>query len=80
MTTKPPKPARKWLPMGKRLKWLRTTHKLTQAEIAEAIGALATQWNHWETGLRPMPLDDAIKLCGWADVSLDWIFRGVDVR
>ena len=72
--------SRKQSPVGKRLKWLRERHGMKQVEIAEAIGALPSAWNHWESGLRPMPLDEAIKLCEWADVSLDWIYRGIDRR
>jgi transcriptional regulator with XRE-family HTH domain len=80
------RPARKIDPkhphadVGRRLAWLRKTMRHKQAEMASAIGCSPSQWNHWESGLRPIPMDEAIKLCEWADVSLDWIYRGVDVR
>jgi transcriptional regulator with XRE-family HTH domain len=49
MTKSPP------LPFHLRLKQQREEHRLSQREVAEALGVSQAIYSHWETGRRPMP-------------------------
>ncbi len=43
------------LPFHLRLKQQREEHRLSQREVAEALGVSQAIYSHWETGRRPMP-------------------------
>ena len=57
----------------KRLKDLREDHDLTQAKLAENIGLYTTTYVRYEHGERELPLDIAVALAKFYNVSLDYI-------
>jgi transcriptional regulator with XRE-family HTH domain len=63
--------------IGQRLKWTREANGLTQAAWCRLVGIEAQAWNNYERGSRRISLDQALKVCKAAGVSLDWIYRGL---
>lgn len=59
-----------------RLTLLRGALDLTQASMADLIGAKPQAWGNYETGERRIRVDEALKLCTALGVTLDWIYRG----
>lgn len=61
-----------------RIKSLRVETGMNQADFAKSLGVNVTQFNNWETGFRQPTVAVAIRICEAHDVTLDWLFRGVD--
>ncbi len=61
--------------MGKylQLKNLREDKDLTQKQLADALYMQLTQYRRYETGEREIPLELAITLAKFYDVSIDYI-------
>ena len=61
-----------------RIKHLRTTHHLTQADIAEVLQTTQEQVSKYETGKQMMGADKYIKLARFYNVSLDYLMGLID--
>lgn len=57
--------------MENRLKEIRKAHRLTQEQLADAIGATKRQVGAWERGENDLPLDYACTIADVLDCSLD---------
>lgn len=57
----------------KRIRDLREDCDKTQAEVAADIGLYTTTYQRYERGEREIPLDIAISLAKYYNVSLDYI-------
>lgn len=57
-----------------RLKEVRKSRRLTQAQVAEGVNCSASTLSRYETGKRQPPLDMLVRLADFFDVSLDYIF------
>lgn len=55
------------------LKNLREDHDLTQKQLADNLYMQLTQYRRYETGERELPLDLAISIAKFYDVSIDYI-------
>lgn len=66
--------------MGKyfRLKNLREDHDLTQKQLSDKLYMQLTQYRRYETGERELPLELAILLAKFYDVSIDYIAGNSD--
>jgi transcriptional regulator with XRE-family HTH domain len=62
--------------VGKRLRWLRQAHALTQETIARQLNVGRTRWVNWEVGTGRIPVDAAAQLVQIYGVTLDWIYLG----
>jgi transcriptional regulator with XRE-family HTH domain len=62
--------------IGARLRALRQTTGLSQAEFAEKLGLTESQWGNFETGHTRIGLDPALALVREMRVPLDWIYLG----
>ena len=62
--------------IGARLRLTREAFGLSQADWYRLAGIWPSAWNNYETGLRRISLDQALKVCDATGVSLDWIYRG----
>lgn len=60
-----------------RLRLTREALGLSQASLCRATGIPTNTWNNAETADNRLGLDEAIKLCRYAGVTLDWIYRGI---
>lgn len=60
-----------------RLKWTRQAKGLNQASWCRLAGIEPQAWNNYESGLRRISIDQALKVCRVSGVTLDWIYRGV---
>lgn len=59
-----------------RLKGIRITERLTQAEFAKSIGKNITSIAHWETG-RYLPESNVlIKIASLYNINLNWLLLG----
>jgi transcriptional regulator with XRE-family HTH domain len=58
---------------GIHLKQLRTSHNITQKQLAEAIGASERGVQNYELGTRKPTYDMLIALADYFDVSLDYL-------
>lgn len=56
-----------------RIKELREEREITQSEIADALYMHTTQYGRYERGEREIPLNIAISIAKYFDVSLDYI-------
>ena len=56
-----------------RLRDLREDHDKTQTEIAEYLGTTAQYYGRYELGQAQLPLDRAVMLAKYYNVSLDYI-------
>lgn len=63
--------------IAERLKLTREALGLNQAAFARLTGIEPQAINNYETGLRGISVDQAIKICAATGVSLDWIYRGL---
>ena len=61
------------VPVGERLKELRKSRDLTQAQVADGINCTPANYNRYETGERQLPVDALIKLADYFGVSLDYL-------
>lgn len=61
------------MPYYRRLRDLREDHDLTQTQLVEKLGMHKTTYTNYEQGKRDLPLEFAIKLAKFYDVSLDYL-------
>ncbi|MGN0460953.1 MAG: helix-turn-helix domain-containing protein [Ruminococcus sp.] len=61
------------MPYYRRLRDLREDHDLTQNQLVEKLGMHKTTYTNYEQGKRDLPLDFAIKLAKFYNISLDYI-------
>ena len=62
------------LKLGERLKELRFENRLTQAEIAKALGLNSVTYLRYEKSQREPPLELLITIADYYDVTLDYLF------
>ncbi|MCH5250669.1 MAG: helix-turn-helix transcriptional regulator [Lachnospiraceae bacterium] len=62
--------------IGKRIRELRITHKLTQAQFAELIDISVNFLSEIENGKKGMSQDTIYKLCSKLSISADYILFG----
>ncbi|MCH5153212.1 MAG: helix-turn-helix transcriptional regulator [Clostridiales bacterium] len=66
---------------GEILRELRTDKKLTQPQLAEAIGVSKSMISVWETGLSEPTASNIIKLAKYFEVSTDYLLGlKVDIK
>lgn len=61
------------MPYYRRLRDLREDNDLTQNQLVEKLGMHKTTYTNYEQGKRDLPLEFAIKLAKFYDVSLDYL-------
>ena len=66
--------------MKLRLRQLRKARGLTQAAVAEALMCDQSLYSKYERGLRPLPLEAAVRLAAFYGVSLDYLAGLTDIR
>ena len=66
--------------MFKRLKDLREDHDYTQKQIAEKLNMQQPQYQRYESGTVPPPIDSLIFLADLYDVSLDYLVERTNVK
>lgn len=59
-----------------RLRLTRRALGYTQAFISNLIGLQQSAWNNYETGLRRIDVDPALRLCAVTGVTMSWIYEG----
>ena len=59
--------------VGSRIKTLRKKRKIKQSVLAEKLGISPTTLVNYENGIRKIPLDTAIQIAAFFNVSLDSI-------
>lgn len=65
--------------IGERLRKIREGFSdLKQAQWANKHNFSPTQWNNWEKGTRRITVDEAEKLARTYELSLDYIYRGIE--
>jgi transcriptional regulator with XRE-family HTH domain len=62
-----------------RIKDVRQDHDLSQQQIAEKIGLYTTTYQRYERGEREVPLDIAIALAKYYNVSIDYLAGLTDI-
>lgn len=62
----------------KRIKDTRIDRDKTQAEVANAIGTSQSYYAQYENGKRTIPLDRAVILAQYYNVSLDYLAGLID--
>lgn len=60
--------------ISRRLRLLRATTGLSQAEFARQVGVSRNAWNNFELEVGRINVDAAMKLCRKYLVTLDWIY------
>jgi transcriptional regulator with XRE-family HTH domain len=63
--------------IGDRLRLARESKHLNQATWCKLVGIETQAWNNYERGRKRISIDQALKVCTFAGVTLDWIYRGV---
>jgi transcriptional regulator with XRE-family HTH domain len=63
--------------MADRLRRTREAFGLNQASWCRLVGIEVQAWNNYESGLRRISVDQAIKVCQATGVTTDWIYRGL---
>jgi transcriptional regulator with XRE-family HTH domain len=63
--------------VAERIRLTREALGLKQAAFARLVGIEPQALNNYESGLRRISVDQAIKICAATGVSLDWIYRGL---
>lgn len=58
---------------NERLKQLRKERKVTQSDVAVALGVTIRQYQRWESGEQTTVLENLIALADYFDVSLDYL-------
>lgn len=61
------------MPYYRRLRDLREDHDLTQTQLVEKLDMHKTTYTNYEQGKRDLPLEFAIKLARFYNVSLDYL-------
>ncbi len=64
--------------MGKRLKVLRESMKLSQVKMAEILGLKQSSINRYEQGMATPTVENLRKYADYFDVSMDYIFARTD--
>lgn len=59
--------------IGKRIRLARDQRGLSQTQLADRAGAVASAVSHWETGRRTPDADNLRCLCVALGVSADWL-------
>ena len=65
---------------NERLKQLRKERKVTQSDVASALGVTMRQYQRWESGEQTTVLENLIALADYFDVSLDYLCGRSDMR
>lgn len=60
-----------------RLKRTRLALGLNQAQWCRLTGIEPQAWNNYESGLRRISIDQAMKVCQATGITTDWIYRGL---
>lgn len=63
--------------IAERLKRTREAMGFNQAQWCRLTGIEPQAWNNYESGLRRISIDQAIKVCQATGVTTDWIYRGL---
>lgn len=63
----------------RRIRELREDHDLTQKEVAAALGIQQTVYSRYERGYQTIPVEHALKLADYYNVSTDYLFGRSDV-
>lgn len=66
--------------IGQRIKSLREKKGLTQGQLSAELHIGRSTISQWESGLRLINVEDAIRLADYFGVSCDFFFRGVEAR
>lgn len=61
-----------------RLRYLRDSELMTQAEVARKIYCSQRAYSHYETGQRDIPTQTLIRLADFYNVSVDFILGRTD--
>lgn len=61
------------MPYYRRLRDLREDRDLTQTQLVEKLGMHKTTYTNYEQGKRDLPLEIAIKIADFYNVSLDYL-------
>lgn len=64
-----------------RLRQAREDADLTQAQVAELIGTTQSYYSRQELGKKPFQIDQVVTLCGYYQISADYILglpKGMD--
>ncbi len=59
--------------MNLRIRELRKRNGLTQSEVAKALLCDQSLYSRYERGMRSLPLETAVRLALYYDVSLDYL-------
>jgi transcriptional regulator with XRE-family HTH domain len=59
--------------VGHRIKVRRVDRRLTQGELADLVGVQQTQVSSWESGKRPLRIEDAVKIAKILDTSVAYL-------
>lgn len=62
------------MPVGQRLRELRKSRKLTQAQVAAGINCTHAAYNRYENGERQPPMETLAMLADFFGVSLDYLY------
>lgn len=60
-----------------RLKRTREAMGFNQAQWCRLVGIEPAAWNNYESGLRRISPDQALKVCQATGITFDWIYRGL---
>lgn len=60
------------------LAYLRRFYRISQARVAEAVGAHSLAVSQWENGRREPPASTLVKLCEFFDCEPKALYMGVD--
>lgn len=61
------------MPYYRRLRDLREDHDLTQTQLVKKLDMHKTTYTNYEQGKRDLPLEIAIKIADFYNVSLDYL-------
>ena len=64
--------------IGRRIRIIRTSQKMTQEQIAKAVNVSPATVSGWEIGDIGISIEAAIRVSKFAGVSLDWLLKGID--
>lgn len=55
------------------LRELRESHELKQSDVAAVLGTTQQVYSRYETGVNELPLRHLVTLCGFYNVSADYL-------
>ena len=64
--------------IAERLKWHRSTLRMTQKDYAASMGVKRSALSLWEAGTHRMSLDGGLLLRNKYGLSLDFMYEGID--